>query len=122
MSAADYIHQYRELLSQRREIARLFNRVDLIITPTTPAPPPTFAELAKNPNELRAKELIMLRNTRPFNVYGLPSISVPCGFTKSGLPIGLQITGASGEEGSVLSLAAAYQKETDWHTKRPALA
>jgi Asp-tRNA(Asn)/Glu-tRNA(Gln) amidotransferase A subunit family amidase len=122
VSAADYIHQYRELLSQRREIARLFNRVDLIITPTTPAPPPTLAELAKNPNELRAKELIMLRNTRPFNVYGLPSISVPCGFTKSGLPIGLQIAGASGEEGSVLSLAAAYQKETDWHTKRPALA
>ncbi len=122
VSAADYIHQYRELLSQRREIARLFNRVDLIISPTTPAPPPTFTDLAKNPNDLRAKELIMLRNTRPFNIYGLPSISVPCGFTKSGLPIGLQIAGASGAEGSVLALAAAYQKETDWHTKRPALA
>lgn len=122
VSAADYIHQYRELLSQRREIARLFNRVDMIITPTTPAPPPTFAELAQNPNDLRAKELIMLRNTRPFNVYGLPCISVPCGFTKSGLPIGLQIAGASGAEGSVLALAAAYQKETDWHVKRPVLS
>ena len=122
VSAADYIHRYRELLTQRREIAKLFNRVDLIITPTTPQPPPTFAELAKSPNELRPKELIMLRNTRPFNIYGLPSISVPCGFTKSGLPIGLQISGASGTEGSVLSLAGAYQKETDWHVKRPAMA
>jgi len=122
VSAADYIHRYRELLTQRREIAKLFNRVDLIITPTTPLPPPTFAELAKSPNELRPKELIMLRNTRPFNIYGLPSISVPCGFTKSGLPIGLQISGASGTEGSVLSLAGAYQKETDWHVKRPAMA
>ena len=122
VSAADYINRYRELLTQRREIAKLFNRVDLIITPTTPISAPAFAELAKSPGDLRAKELIMLRNTRPFNVYGLPSISLPCGFTTSGLPIGMQISGASGAEGSVFSLAAAYQKETDWHVKRPAMA
>lgn len=122
VTAADYIHRYRELLTQRREIAKLFNRVDLIITPTTPIAPPKFAELAKSPDDLRSKELIMLRNTRPFNVYGLPSISLPCGFTKSGLPIGMQISGASGAEGSVLSLAGAYQNETDWHVKRPEMA
>jgi aspartyl-tRNA(Asn)/glutamyl-tRNA(Gln) amidotransferase subunit A len=121
VTAADYIHRYRELLTQRREIAKMFNGVDLIITPTAPVPPPTFAALAKAPDDLRKKELVMLRNTRPFNVYGLPAISVPCGFTRAGLPVGLQIAGASGAEGSVLSLAAAYQKETDWHTKRPAL-
>jgi aspartyl-tRNA(Asn)/glutamyl-tRNA(Gln) amidotransferase subunit A len=121
VTAGDYIHRYRELLSQRRDIAKLFNRVDLIITPTTPVPPPTFAEVTKNPADLRPKELIMLRNTRPFNIYGLPSITVPCGFTKSGLPIGMQIAGASGAEGSVLSLAGAYQQETNWHTKRPDL-
>jgi len=122
VSAADYIHHYRELLAQRRDIAKMFNRVDLIITPTTPIPPPTFAGLAKSPGDLRPKEIIMLRNTRPFNVYGLPSISVPCGFTTSGLPIGMQISGASGDEGPVLSLAGAYQKETDWHTQLPAMA
>jgi aspartyl-tRNA(Asn)/glutamyl-tRNA(Gln) amidotransferase subunit A len=132
VSAADYIHRYRELLTQRRDIAKIFNRVDLIITPTAAVAPPTFADLEKAPNSgrsaigngetsLRSKELIMLRNTRPFNVYGLPTISVPCGFTRSGLPIGLQITGASGDEGPVLSLAGAYQKETDWHTRQPAL-
>jgi aspartyl-tRNA(Asn)/glutamyl-tRNA(Gln) amidotransferase subunit A len=132
VSAADYIHHYRELLAQRRDIAKIFNRVDLIITPTAPVAPPTFAELAKTPpsgqsggdsreTSLRSKELVMLRNTRPFNVYGLPTISMLCGFTRSGLPIGLQITGASGDEGPVLSLAGAYQKETDWHTRQPAL-
>ena len=99
----------------------MFNGVDLIITPTAPVPPPAFADLAKAPDDLRRKELVMLRNTRPFNVYGLPAVSVPCGFTRAGLPVGLQIAGANGAEGSVLSLAAAYQKETDWHTKRPAL-
>jgi aspartyl-tRNA(Asn)/glutamyl-tRNA(Gln) amidotransferase subunit A len=133
VSAADYIYRYRELLSQRRDIAKIFNHVDLIITPTAPVTPPKFSDLEKAPSSgssaigsgetsLRSKELIMLRNTRPFNVYGLPSISVPCGFTKSGLPIGMQISGASGAEGSVLSLAAAYQKETDWHVKTPAMA
>ena len=99
----------------------MFNRMDLIITPTTPIPPPTFSGLARSPGDLRPKEIIMLRNTRPFNVYGLPSISVPCGFTRSGLPIGIQISGASGAEGSVLSLAGAYQKETDWHTRLPTM-
>jgi aspartyl-tRNA(Asn)/glutamyl-tRNA(Gln) amidotransferase subunit A len=60
----------------------------------------------------------MLRNTRPFNVLGLPSITLPCGFSKSSLPIGLQITGALGAEATVLALASAYEKATEWHTKR----
>ncbi|MFI5103559.1 MAG: amidase family protein, partial [Terriglobales bacterium] len=68
------------------------------------------------------KELLMLRNTRPFNVYGLPAVSVCCGFSKSGLPIGLQIAGAPGSEGVVLALARAYEKQTEWHKSRPVLA
>jgi aspartyl-tRNA(Asn)/glutamyl-tRNA(Gln) amidotransferase subunit A len=62
-----------------------------------------------------------LRNTRPFNNYGLPAITLTCGFSKSGLPIGLQITGAPGAEGTVLALAHAYQKQSNWHKKRPAI-
>lgn len=57
----------------------------------------------------------MLRNTRPFNVWGLPAISVPCGFTKGGLPIGLQIAGAHWREDLVLRLAYAYESATAWH-------
>ncbi len=60
-------------------------------------------------------------NTRPFNGYGLPVISIPCGFSKDGLPIGLQIAGPLFGEASVLALAHAYQRETDWHQKKPGL-
>jgi aspartyl-tRNA(Asn)/glutamyl-tRNA(Gln) amidotransferase subunit A len=119
VTAPQYIQAQRELLQQRRQILQMFERIDLILTPTTPLLAPTFTELQTAPDQLRNKEMIMLRNTRPFNVYGLPSISVNCGFSKSGLPIGLQIIGAPGSEGSVLGLAHAYQKQTDWHKHKP---
>jgi len=60
-------------------------------------------------------------NARPFNGYGLPVISIPCGFSKEGLPIGLQIAGPLFGEANVLALAHAFQRETDWHKKRPGL-
>jgi aspartyl-tRNA(Asn)/glutamyl-tRNA(Gln) amidotransferase subunit A len=121
VTATQYIQSYRDLLRQRREILRLFENVDLVVTPTTPTLAPTFADLQSSPDQLRTKELFMLRNTRPFNTFGLPSISLSCGFSASGLPIGLQISGAPGAEGVVLSLAHAYQKQTDWHKRRPPL-
>jgi aspartyl-tRNA(Asn)/glutamyl-tRNA(Gln) amidotransferase subunit A len=119
VTATEYIQAYRELLEQRRQILQLFDRVDLVLTPTAPVLPPSISELQAEPDQLRARELFMLRNTRPFNVYGLPSISVNCGFSKSGLPIGVQITGAPGADGMVLCLAHAYQNHSDWHKKRP---
>jgi aspartyl-tRNA(Asn)/glutamyl-tRNA(Gln) amidotransferase subunit A len=121
VTAAQYILAYRELLQHRRQILQVFEKIDLILTPTTPSLPPTLGELQAAPDQLRSKELVMLRNTRPFNVYGLPSISLNCGFSKSGLPIGLQITGAPGAEGAVLALAHAYQKQSNWHKKKPAI-
>jgi len=60
-------------------------------------------------------------NTRPFNGYGLPVISIPCGFSKDGLPIGLQIAGPLWGEANVIALAQAFQRETDWHKKKPGL-
>jgi aspartyl-tRNA(Asn)/glutamyl-tRNA(Gln) amidotransferase subunit A len=60
-------------------------------------------------------------NTRALDDYGLPTITVPCGFSKSGLPVGLQISGANWRERDVLALAHAYQRATDWHTRRPSL-
>lgn len=119
VTATQYVEAYRDMLRQRRQILEVFEKVDLIITPTSPALPASFAELEAAPDELRRRELLMLRNTRPFNVFGLPSISIPCGFSKSGLPIGLQISGAPGAEGPVLALAHAYEKQTKWHKKRP---
>jgi aspartyl-tRNA(Asn)/glutamyl-tRNA(Gln) amidotransferase subunit A len=118
VTAPQYLQAYRDLLRQRREILHLFDQVDLIVTPTAPNLPPSFAELEAAPDQLRSRELVMLRNTRPFNMLGLPAASLCCGFSSSGLPIGLQIAGAPGADGVVLALAHAYQKQTDWHKKR----
>ena len=117
-----YVNARRELDRLRRTAARVFDRVDVVVTPTTPVPPFTVAELLAEPDQLRPREVLMLRNTRPFNILGLPTISVPCGFTRAGLPVGLQITGRPGDEATVLRLAHAYERGTDWHDRRPAVS
>jgi aspartyl-tRNA(Asn)/glutamyl-tRNA(Gln) amidotransferase subunit A len=113
ISAREYILKRNELEHLRRAAADLFLDYDLLVTPTSPAVAPSLAELQANPDDLRRRELILLRNTRPFNVLGLPAISVPCGFTRAGLPIGLQIAGAPGDDARVLQLAHAYEQATD---------
>ena len=121
VSATDYIHRRRDLDKARREIGELFESIDVFITPTTPILPPTIAELKENPERLRPTEILLLRNTRPVNVWGLPAISVPCGFSRGGLPIGLQIVGPHWGEALVLQLAQSYEQATDWHKPRPEL-
>jgi aspartyl-tRNA(Asn)/glutamyl-tRNA(Gln) amidotransferase subunit A len=116
-----YIQARRQVDQYRRSIRKVFESVDLLVTPTTPVPPFTIAELLADMDNLRAKEVLSLRNTRPFNIFGLPAISVPCGFTRAGLPVGMQITGAPWAEANVLRLAHAYEQQTDWHTRRPKL-
>jgi aspartyl-tRNA(Asn)/glutamyl-tRNA(Gln) amidotransferase subunit A len=108
-----YIQSRRELDRARRNIGAVFSNVDLLVTPTTAVPPPTIEEAVR-----LGIELELIRNTAPFNVYGLPTISIPCGFMSSGLPIGMQITGPRFGEGKVLALAHAYEEATDWHTRR----
>ena len=117
ISAAEYIQGCHEQERERRRALQFFSKVDLLITPSTPIPAPAIADLRKNPEALRPAELVLLRNTRPFNVWGLPTISVPCGFTKSGLPVGLQIAGPHWREDLVLRLAYAYEQNTEWHTR-----
>jgi aspartyl-tRNA(Asn)/glutamyl-tRNA(Gln) amidotransferase subunit A len=117
ISAAEYIQRRRELDEERRRAHDFFAGVDLLVTPTMPIPAPAIAHLKRDPAALRPAELALLRNTRPFNVWGLPAISVPCGFTKGGLPIGLQIAGPYWREDLVLQLAHAYERRTEWHTR-----
>ncbi|MGA9545349.1 MAG: amidase [Candidatus Sulfotelmatobacter sp.] len=121
ISAAEYIRGRRELDQERRRARDFFADVDLLVTPATPIPAPAIADLKKHPEALRPAELRLLRNTRPFNVWGLPAVSVPCGFTKRGLPIGLQIAGPHWREDLVLRLARAYESATVWHTRRAAV-
>jgi len=118
VSAAEYIQRRCELKEARRSIRAVFAGVDALVTPTIRMPAPAISDLKANPDALRPAELKLLRNTRPFNVWGLPAISIPCGFTRSGLPIGLQITGPHWREDMVLRLAHAYEQATAWHKRR----
>jgi len=119
VTAKEYIEGQRELQRLRRHILQVLDQVDLLITPTSPILPTTIVQLEAAPEKLRPTEITMLRNTRPFNVFGVPTISVPCGFSKTGLPIGLQISSAPGNEGMVLALARAYESTTEWRKRRP---
>jgi aspartyl-tRNA(Asn)/glutamyl-tRNA(Gln) amidotransferase subunit A len=116
-----YMQSRRQLEQIRHSISRMFDAVDLVITPTSPIPPFAITDLADT-TTARPKELQMLRNTRPFNALGLPTISVPCGFTAEGLPIGMQLSGPPAGEATVLRLAHAYEQATEWHTQKPNLA
>ena len=117
---ASYVTDRFALERVRRTVNDVFAEVDLLITPTTPGPPITI-EAASNMSPTPAGE-VWLRNTRPFNAYGLPAISIPCGFTSAGLPIGLQIAGPRFGEGRVFRFAHALEQSTDWHKRAPALA
>lgn len=121
VSGAEVEQRRREVRKTRGEINRLFEDLDVLVTPTTPVPAPVIDEIKQNPDLLRPRELLLLRNTRPVNVWGLPAISVPCGFTTAGLPIGLQIVGPHWGENRVLQVAYAYEQATAWHKRTPRL-
>ncbi len=121
ISSADVLRLQAELEQERRNNRKIFEEVDLLVTPTTPIPAPSISELKKDPDLLRPQEIILLRNTRPANVWGLPAISIPCGFTRTGLPIGLQIIGARDAENEVLQLAYNYEQATGWHKREPGI-
>jgi aspartyl-tRNA(Asn)/glutamyl-tRNA(Gln) amidotransferase subunit A len=120
-SADDVLRARNELNAARESIKKIFEEVDVLLTPTVPMPPPAIADLHQNPEDLRPQELIMLRNTRPFNGWGIPAISIPCGFTKDGMPIGLQLAAAPWREDLLLQAAQAYEQSTDWHKKMPSV-
>ena len=121
VTAEAYIQARRELDRLRRAVGEVFSTVDLLVTPTTSIPPSTIAEAERPDIPPLGGTALSLRNTSPFDIYGLPTISIPCGFTSAGLPIGIQISGPRFGEAQVLALAQAYEQATDWHTRRPAL-
>ena len=120
VDTVSYMIALDELDQLRRSIEEVFSEVDFVLTPTTPVPPITIAE-AVNMSPDPAGEL-WLRNTRPFNAYGVPTISIPCGFTRARLPIGLQIAGPKFSETRLLSFASAYEQATAWHLQRPEMS
>jgi aspartyl-tRNA(Asn)/glutamyl-tRNA(Gln) amidotransferase subunit A len=113
--AATYAHALRQTYLVRRDIVRVFSDLDLVVTPT-------MRRTAEAFTESKTFDPLGVRNTSPFDVFGLPSITVPCGFSRAGLPIGLQISGAPFAESTVIALAHAYERQTQWHTMHPNLA
>lgn len=116
-TSSEYVLARRTQAEARRRCEILFDEYDILLLPTTPIPAP-FLE-GENAIE-RARQLT--RFTAPFNLTGLPALSVPCGFTKEGLPIGLQIVSRPWNESGVLRAGYAFQQATQWHTLKPALA
>lgn len=117
-----YIQARRQLDSTRRSIGQVFRTVDAIVTPTSPILPPAITEFSRDRNGSADFLVRNIQNTSPFNVYGWPTISIPCGFAASGLPIGLQISGPPGRDALVLQVAHAYEQATQWHKRTPKTA
>lgn len=108
--------QVRTLIKQDFEQA-FENDIDAIITPTTPTEAFAIGEKINDPLAMYAADLF----TAPANIAGLPAISVPCGFSKNNLPLGLQIIGPQFEEQRLLDIALAYEQSTPWYREHPSL-
>jgi aspartyl-tRNA(Asn)/glutamyl-tRNA(Gln) amidotransferase subunit A len=119
--ATEYIRAKWELDALRRTIDDSFTDFDLVVMPTQRILPPLLDDLVRRAHDPKPTDPRVTSNTAPFDVFGLPAVSIPCGFSKSGLPIGLMIAGPHFSEGKVLALAQAYEKATQWHTRRPPL-
>ena len=94
-----------------------FKEVDLIVTPATPTPAFKLGEKSEDPLQMYLSDIF----TISVNLAGLPAISLPCGFTKAGLPIGLQLIGRAFEEDMMLRAAHAYEQSTSWHRQKPSI-
>ena len=116
--ATTYIIGRRALEARRREVAKVFEKVDVLVTPTIKYSPRTI-KYYQDRNELDKPFPPEVWNTWLFNIFGLPAMSVPCGFTSSGLPIGVMIAGAPFAEQKVLALGHAFEQSTSWHLARP---
>ena len=114
-SGVDYVQAQRLRRHVMQATERAMVGFDAVVMPTSPVP---ASPIVGTPPE---HAMLRPRNTMPFNVLGLPAISVPCGFTEDGLPVGLQIVGKAFDEAGVLRVANAYEQATDWHRRRPPL-
>lgn len=110
-----YIETLKRIRECRRDILRVFQSVDVLLLPTMREPAPLISETI---NETHRRPP---SNTSAFNHFGTPAMTLPCGFSAEGMPIGLQIVAAPFKEDNVLRLAYAYQQATEWHRKTPDL-
>ncbi|HWB32998.1 MAG TPA: amidase [Acidobacteriaceae bacterium] len=118
----DYVQSNWDLILLRKNIDDAFTNFDLVVLPTMRVLPISINEALSREEDPKPREPETTSNCGPFDRYGIPAISIPCGFSSTGLPIGLMIAGPRFSEGKVMALAQAYEKATQWHTKRPPLS
>jgi aspartyl-tRNA(Asn)/glutamyl-tRNA(Gln) amidotransferase subunit A len=121
LSSGYYEAYYRKAQQVRtlikRDFDKAFKDVDVIVTPTTPTPAFKIGEKVSDPLQMYLSDIF----TISANLAGVPAISIPCGFSSSNLPIGLQIIGRPFDEETILKVAYAYEQSTEWHKKKPRL-
>ncbi|HSJ87885.1 MAG TPA: amidase [Anaerolineales bacterium] len=116
-TSTDYILARRTQTEVRKRCEQFFEYYDLLLTPTTPIAAPTIQG-----HDAVEQAGRLTRFTAPFNLAGLPALSLPCGFTGEGLPVGLQIIGRAWADSKVLNAGYAFEQVTNWHDLRPELA
>jgi len=120
ITAVDYLKAQQARSVFNREARHLLQEVDLLVGPTEPVTaPPILAETVQAGNQSISTTAALTQYTRPYNITAFPAITVPCGFSRAGLPIGLQLAGQPFDELTVLRAAHAYEQATSWHTRRP---
>ena len=113
ITSSEYVQAQRLRATLQADMGDVLRRVDLLVTPTSPKPAATFAAVY-DPNYDAPRS-----NTGPFNMTGLPTLALPIGFSASGLPLSMQITGRPFEEANVLRAGHTYEQATDWHKRHP---
>ena len=121
VTAVDYLRALDLRGKINAEFENIFGRVSALIAPATPVvAPPLGAENIRVGRAVESLRAALIRKTRPANFTGLPAISLPCGFTRAGLPIGMQLIAGMMSEPRLLRLAFAFQQATEWHLQHPA--
>jgi len=114
VTASDFLRAQRLRARLRREVLSLLDRFDALVFPGQAVPAQRFEDLS-----LTSVIVPSSRYTNVWNLLGLPAVVVPCGFTREGLPVSIQIVGRPFDDATVLRIARAYERATDWHTRRP---
>ena len=117
LTSGEYALARRKQVEVRRRGESFFRQYDVLLLPTTPITALPIDDIENSASQAPA----LTRFTAPFNLSGLPALSVPCGFTSTGLPIGLQIVSGPWQETKVLQAGYAYERATEWHTRKPDL-
>jgi aspartyl-tRNA(Asn)/glutamyl-tRNA(Gln) amidotransferase subunit A len=121
LSAPDYFALHRQWAELRRRLVARLADVDALLVPTCALPSRPLAEVDRTTESYSQHNGRYLRNTAVGNILNLCGVSVPCGFTREGLPIGLMVYAKPFQEGMALRVARAYERATDWHRRRPDL-